>query len=129
MTSIVFTQEQDGLLSCTSEAVERDVFATFRNKHVSNAELSDESKLLFKITVEEGAKKSVCWVGAPHITLFSDVLALLNRKFSGDGVFMFKGGFGIRPHQSAGQVFMKYGHEFEYHPKTDLSRIAWHQRG
>ena len=44
-------------------------------------------------------------------------------------ILLKQGGFGVRPQQSAGQVFMKYGYDVEYHPKVDLSRVAWHQRG
>jgi Ubiquitin fold modifier 1 protein len=106
------------------------VFAAFRQSFVKSTELTNASKMLFKITVDEGTKtKSVCWLGVPHVTTFAVVLDLLNKKFSGNGAFLLKGGYGIRPQQSAGQIFMKYGYEIEFHPKVDLTRIAWHQRG
>ena len=86
--------------------------------------------MLFKVTVDNGTKtKSVCWVGAPHVTLLAEMLELLNKKYAGNGAFLIKGGYGIRPQQSVGQVFMKYGYEIEFHPKVDLTRVAWHQRG
>ena len=69
------------------------------------------------------------FLGPDASSPFAEVLDLFNRKFSGNGAFLLKGGYGIRPQQSAGQIFMKYGYEIEFHPKVDLTRIAWHQRG
>ena len=131
MTSnVVFTAEDGEMFTSLSEADERDVFTSFRQRFVPAADLTDGSKMLFKITIDDGTKsKSVCWLGVPHVTSFADVLALLNKRYAGNGAFLLKGGYGIRPQQSAGQIFMKYGYELEFHPKVDLTRIAWHQRG
>mmetsp|Transcript_16632 Transcript_16632/g.42732 ORF Transcript_16632/g.42732 Transcript_16632/m.42732 type:complete len:131 (-) Transcript_16632:188-580(-) len=130
MSSAVHFVAEDTFFTCITEVDDQEVFATFRQKLVPSTEFSDESKMLFKVVVDDGSKsKSVCWVGVPHVTSFSEVLALFNKKFSGNGAFLLKGGFGVQPQQSAGQVFMKYGHELEFHPKVDLTRVAWHQRG
>ena len=130
MASVLFSAEDGGIFTSSTELDEREVFAAFRQSFVKSTELTNASKMLFKITVDEGTKtKSVCWLGVPHVTTFAVVLDLLNKKFSGNGAFLLKGGYGIRPQQSAGQIFMKYGYEIEFHPKVDLTRIAWHQRG
>ena len=127
--SVFFGAEEGGLVTCSTEADEREVFSTFRNMYVQEAELTPDSMMLFKVSIDDGAKSKPTWyVGVPHAASFNDVLELFNRKFSGNGAFLLKGGFGVRPMQSAGQVFMKYGYELEFHPKVDITRVAWHQR-
>uniref|UniRef100_A0A7S2MIW8 Ubiquitin-fold modifier 1 n=1 Tax=Haptolina brevifila TaxID=156173 RepID=A0A7S2MIW8_9EUKA len=121
---------EDGLLTCTTEASERDVFTFFRKNYVPSTELTAESNVLFRVTVEDGTKttKPVHYIGVAHTTSFDDVLAHFDRKFATSGAFLLKGGYGVRPTQSAGQIFMKFGYDLNYHPKVDLSRVAWAQR-
>ena len=130
--AISFTAEDGKMFVSQTEADEAEVFTSFRQRFVKSTELTDESMMLFKVSVDDGTKAGggCCWVGVPQVTLFADVLAMLNKRYSGNGAILLKqGGFGVRPQQSAGQVFMKYGYDIEYHPKVDLSRVAWHQRG
>ena len=125
----MFSAEGDDLYYCAS-ASDAEAEAEFRRRFASPT-FDADSKMLFKVTVDEGAPhkgKPVSYVGVPHTRPFSDVLALYNRKHAGDGAFLLKGGFGVRPAQSSGQVFMKYGHELEFHKDVWPHRIAWHQR-
>jgi hypothetical protein len=126
----MFTTEAGGLLLCTAEVDEREAFAAFRQAYVTPEAFDDSSRMLFKVTVDEGiaGRKPVWYVGVAHTAQFSEVLDLFNAKFAGTGAFLLPGGFGVRPAQSAGQVFMKYGHELDFRPKVELSRIAWAQR-
>ena len=122
----MFESENGGLLMCMTEPDERDIFTYFRNNHGSE-DVTPDTKMLFKVTVEDASKatKPVCYVAVPHLTSFNDVLDLFNRKFSASGAFLLKGGYGMRPTQSAGQIFMKYGYELDFYPKVDLSRMAY----
>lgn len=130
----MFAAEEPGLVFCASEVDEGTAFGEFRKAHGSSGNFTAESKMLFKVTVDEGVHhkgKPVCYVGIAQTQSFADVLALFNRKYAADGkdgAFLLKGGFGVRPAQSAGQVFMKHGYELNFHPRVDLSRLAWSQR-
>ena len=69
--------------------------------------------------------RPVQYVGAPNGASFSQVLDLLNRKFSTHGAFLLEGGFGINPNRSAGNIFMTYGHELQFFTKVDFARLAF----
>ncbi|KAL1529962.1 hypothetical protein AB1Y20_000889 [Prymnesium parvum] len=128
------------LITCCTDLEDSKVFSAFRGRYGtatserSPGALPPDAMLLFKVRVEEtGAPKTkkapVLFVGAAHSASFSLVLAFFNRQFSvssdKSGAFLLEGGFGVNPNQSAGQVFMKYGHELTFHTKVELSRVAW----
>ena len=140
-----FTDEEGGLVWCVpgASASERAVFAEFRDhcKVGSSSEFTDESPLLFKVTVDskESSKKQqakpIAFVGLPHTAPFSRALDLCNRTFcrtstdaSGEysqGAFLLDSGFGVNPNRSAGHIFMTYGNELTFHTKVDFGRLAF----
>ena len=126
MGSLVVVDAGDGLVYCRGDAVDAtQVYDEFRRIHGGDcAKLAEGAKVLFKVSIvaDTGASKKprpVQYVGAPNETSFSRVLDLLNRKFSTHGAFLLEGGFAINPEQSVGNVFMRFGYEFDYHTKAD----------
>ena len=142
--SVRFTNEGDGVVMCQpGSATDTIVYAHFREAYEisSSKEFSDDSRLLFKITVDsnEPSKKQqakpVVFVGVPHTASFSHALSLCNRTFcrtstdatgeNSQGAFMLEGGFGINANRPAGNIFMAYGNELQFHTKVDFSRLAF----
>ena len=131
----MFTAESGGLVTCMADSAEtRDekaVFKAFRAQFGDDVRnLTDEAKILFKVTVDDGSKvKPLVYAGVAHTAKFSEVLALFNSKYSKgegqEGAFLLKAGYGINPNKSAGNVFMHYGLELTFHAKVDFSRLAY----
>ena len=130
--AVTLSDEGNGLVCCPGDAVDASqVYAEFRRAHGDDcAKMAERAKLLFKVSVVTDAgltkkPRQVVYVGAPHGAPFSHVLDLLNRKFGTHGAFLLEGGFAINPEQSVGNVFMKFGHEFDFHTKVDFTRLAY----
>lgn len=134
----MFKTEARGLVSCSGGDYkdEKLVFKEFYKQYGDAIrEMSDEAKLLFKVTVEEdklaaGKAKPMLYVGVPHTAPFSEVLELFNAKFNQKhegqkGAFILDGGFAVNTTKNAGNVFMKYGLELNFHTKVDFSRLAY----
>ena len=144
MGEVSFTDEADGLVSCTpsSSTADKAVFAAFR-QHIgvtsSGDGLAADAKLLFKVTIDsnekKGSKPVYFFVGVPQASPFSAALGLCNRTFystktdqtaeHNQGAFLLQGGYGINPNKSAGNVFMAYGNELVFHTKVDFTRLAF----
>ena len=144
-SSIKFTDEGDGMCSCTpgNTAADNDVFAAFRaHCSISSAnEFNDASPLLFKVTVDnkESAKKQqaklIAFVGIPNSTPFASALELCNRMYcktstdatgeASQGAFLLDSGYAINPKKSAGNIFMAHGNELTFHTKVDFTRLAF----
>ena len=98
----MFTAESGGLVTCVADSAEtRDekaVFKVFREEFGEDARLlTDQAKVLFKVTVEDGSKtKPVIYTGVAHTAKFSEVLELFNQKYSKglgqEGAFLLKAG-------------------------------------
>ena len=143
MGEVSFTDEADGLVSCTPSASTADkaVFAAFRQHcgvSSSGDGLAADARLLFKVTVDSNEKKAKqihFFVGVPQNAPFSAALGLCNRTFCStktdqtaehhSGAFLLQGGYGINPNKSAGNVFMAYGNELVFHTKVDFTRLAF----
>ena len=51
--NVYFTAEEGGVVTSVTEAEEKEVFNFFRTTYVTSSELTPESMMLFKITVDE----------------------------------------------------------------------------
>jgi hypothetical protein len=127
-----FTGENSNLVICSPEgASEAAIFAQFREQFGDAAmELADDSKLLLKVSVDDGSKtRPVLYAGVAHSVRFSEVIDLFNQRFckgeGQEGAFLLSGGYAIKPNQSTGNVFMLHGHALTFHTKVDFSRLAY----
>ena len=131
----MFSAEEGGLIFCAADSAEtrdeRGVYKAFRDQFGDECQkLSDQAKVLFKVTVEDGSKqKPLVYVGVAHAAKFSEVLDLFNAKYckvdGQQGAFLLKAGYGINPNKSAGNVFMHYGLDLTFHTKVDFTRVAY----
>ena len=125
----MFTAESGGLVTCSGEGrAEKQVFAVFREHYGAgpNDLPLEEAKILFKVTVEDGSKvKPLVFAGVPQSRRFQELLDWFDQKFSSQGAFLLKAGYGINPTKAVGTVFMKYGFELTYHAKVDFTRLAY----
>ena len=123
------------MVTCAADTPEtRDeklVHKEFREQFGEDvAQLNDQAKVLFKVTVDDGSKsKPIVYVGVAHTGRISEVLDVFNQQYSGaagqEGAFLLKAGYGVNPNKSAGNAFMQYGHELTFHTKVDFARLAY----
>ena len=133
MPTATFSEGEGGLVFCSADGcTEAEVFAEFRARYTdASSSFGDDSKLLFKVTVDDGHSKTkpLLYAGVAHGARFSEVLALFNQKFckidGQEGAFLVVGGYAIKPTKCAGNVFMAYGNELTFHTKVDFSRLAY----
>ena len=119
---------------------ERDVYRAFQQEHGCAGQLADDTKVLFKVTVDDGSggakskgPKPLVYVGVGQTASLSEAAALFNQRYCDpargqEGAFLLKGGFGVNPdRQIAGRLFMKHGNELTFQTKVDFSRLAFVQ--
>mmetsp|Transcript_17913 Transcript_17913/g.22071 ORF Transcript_17913/g.22071 Transcript_17913/m.22071 type:complete len:142 (+) Transcript_17913:425-850(+) len=101
---------------------------------VDSGVFPEQDFLLFKVKLKhhkkKGAKQQLYMTCRDNDT-FESILEFASPHVDAKpetSVFMTDDSFGIRPKQSAGNIFMKYGDDIELHTGVHLNQIGWHAK-
>ena len=123
-----------------NDALVETVYEKFR---IGNEDLKigTSGKLMFEVEIDAyqsrsskrdaSKQKRRIFVSTKDKTEFTQVLKDLAPYTHADAstsVFMTDDKYGIRPKQTAGSVFLKYGNKLTLMTGVHLSKVSWHRR-